>query len=326
MPLAPTTAGYMPIACSTLRTGAPLPFDLYVRMEHQQTRNRGGDHFALYLSRDHELSARDIAEFDDRSAGCLYIQFDASIEYSGYLQRCAEAEGDQNPLLRYQTVREAAKAMMLDAARGGGVDQVVRISEDFSRELVKSAASGELPVRDLFGLMEHDYYTFTHVCNVSTYSLVLAKSLGISAPAELEQIVQGAMLHDLGKREIPAAVLNKRGRPTANEWRLIQRHPSDGLKELIYRPEFSWGQLMMVYQHHEKLNGRGYPAGVGSGEIHPWARICAIADVFDALTCYRPYRKPLSTAETLSYLERHAGTTFDPEFLLCWTSLFREDR
>jgi HD-GYP domain-containing protein (c-di-GMP phosphodiesterase class II) len=114
--------------------------------------------------------------------------------------------------------------------------------------------------------------------------------------------------------------LNKNGKPTDEEWRLIKRHPTAGFEELCFRDDLSWAQLMIVYQHHERLDGKGYPVGILGDEMHPWARICAVADVFDALTCERPYRKPLSVRDACQYLSDHAGTSFDQEMVRCWVT------
>lgn len=109
--------------------------------------------------------------------------------------------------------------------------------------------------------MAHDYYTYTHVTNVCTLCLVLAVGLGIHDRGELLDIATGALLHDLGKRHIPPNVLNYPGRLNDEQWKLIQRHPADGFKELCLRGDLKWGQLMMIFQHHERPDGRGYPAG-----------------------------------------------------------------
>ena len=77
---------------------------------------------------------------------------------------------------------------------------------------------------------------------------------------------------------------------------------------------------MMAYQHHERVDGRGYPVGVLGDEIHPWARLLAVVDVFDALTGARPYRHSLSQQQALDYQRQRAGARFDPEILQCWLS------
>jgi len=77
-------------------------------------------------------------------------------------------------------------------------------------------------------------------------------------------------------------------------------------------------QLMMAYQHHERFDGKGYPVGIAADEIHPWARMLAVVDVFDAMTGMRPYRKPATAQEAMDYIRQNAGTHFDPEVVECW--------
>ncbi len=165
--------------------------------------------------------------------------------------------------------------------------------------------------------MDHDYYTYTHATNVCAYSIILAFRLGISDITELTSIGSAALLHDLGKRFIPAQILNKPDKLNEEEWDLVREHPRNAFDELSARGDLSWDQLMMIYQHHERLDGSGYPVGLGEGEVHDWARICAIADVFDALTSERPYRKPDTIAETCQILSQPKNA-FDKEKVRCW--------
>jgi HD-GYP domain-containing protein (c-di-GMP phosphodiesterase class II) len=152
---------------------------------------------------------------------------------------------------------------------------------------------------------------------------VLANLLGTTDATALGEIAAAALLHDIGKRHIPAHILNKPGKLTDDEWELIREHPTTGFREVATREDLTWAQLMVIYQHHERLDGSGYPCGLPSEEIHPWAKICAVADVFDALTCHRPYRGPMPRKEVCEYLEKHAGVWFDAEAVACWTSHVR---
>jgi tricorn protease len=92
------------------------------------------------------------------------------------------------------------------------------------------------------------------------------------------------------------------------------------LRNVASRDDLTWAQLMVVYQHHERLDGTGYPAGLEANEIHPWARLCAVADVFDAMTCHRPYRKAAGSKVACEHLKQRAGTAFDAEAVKYWTS------
>lgn len=172
----------------------------------------------------------------------------------------------------------------------------------------------------LFKVLIHDYYTYTHVTNVAVYCLVLAEALGIRSQKELSAIAVGALLHDVGKRMIPVSLLNKTGPLTPEERTLINEHPTAGFKELCRLEHLSREQLMMVYQHHERLDGKGYPCGITEEEILPWSRICCVADVYDAITSHRAYHRPMPVAEAAAYLVRHAGTTFDKDMVACWIS------
>ena len=134
----------------------------------------------------------------------------------------------------------------------------------------------------------------------------------------------GAMLHDIGKRHVPPAILNKPGPLTKEEFGMIREHPYAGYVELCERDDVTFAQLMMVYHHHEKIDGTGYPVGVTGSEMHPWARICAVVDIFDAITGERPYRKPMSIPEAITHLDGIAGTHLDEEMVSCWTTAMRE--
>jgi HD-GYP domain-containing protein (c-di-GMP phosphodiesterase class II) len=124
--------------------------------------------------------------------------------------------------------------------------------------------------------------------------------------------------------EIPNQILGKPGRLTKEEMAVVRRHPTRGFQLLREENELSSGQLMMVYQHHEWMNGKGYPVGCLGREMHLWARICAVVDVFEALTGKRPYRRPNTIVESLAIMDRESGTHFDEEILRCWKSHFAE--
>jgi HD-GYP domain-containing protein (c-di-GMP phosphodiesterase class II) len=132
------------------------------------------------------------------------------------------------------------------------------------------------------------------------------------------------MLHDIGKRFIPASILTKPARLDPAERAIVELHPIRGYEELQHRPDLSFGQLMMVYQHHERIDGTGYPVGIQGDEIHPWAKLAAVVDVFDAMTGNRPYRRPASVKFALNYIHQNLGTHFDSEAGQCWISAMSE--
>jgi HD-GYP domain-containing protein (c-di-GMP phosphodiesterase class II) len=232
-------------------------------------------------------------------------------------------------LVGHEAVPQAERFAALQVALAGEIERTahlidcrpyIALSEKVGRDLTSMLAANDVLPRDLFRLARHDFNTFTHVTNVASYSVLLAERLGLCKGAELEQIAMGAMLHDIGKRFIPAAILTKPARLDPHERAIIETHPQRGYEELCSRDDVSLEQLLMTYQHHERIDGKGYPVGITGEEIHPWAKMLAVVDVFDAMTGTRPYRRPATVQEAMTYIRQNAGTHFDPEVVECWNS------
>ena len=215
------------------------------------------------------------------------------------------------------TGRRAARS--LDGALSAG-DQVVEQTRTIGRQITSLLDEGDLLPGDLFDIVRHDFHTFVHVTNVAGYAVLLAKELGIRNRRDLEKIAVGGLLHDIGKRHIPRSVLSNTETLTAGEWEIIRQHPQRGYEELCRRDDLEHGQLMMVYQHHEHVDGKGYPVGILGEEMHSWAKLLAVVDVFDALTGERPYRLPMSKQAAIDFIVSKSGTQFDEECVRCWAS------
>jgi hypothetical protein len=160
--------------------------------------------------------------------------------------------------------------------------------------------------------------------NVTFYTLQLATLTGIHDAETLGDIAVGALVHDVGARNLFVDAWANPGRWSPEERDLVERHPQASYEDL--RPQnFSHAQLMMAYQHHERVDGSGYPVGILGDEIHPWAKMLAVADRFEALTSGRAYRKPYALPEALRQLELDAGTHLDREMTRCWIQSLRSN-
>lgn len=155
-----------------------------------------------------------------------------------------------------------------------------------------------------------DRYTSGHCKRVAYYACDIAKEAGLS-DLEMSWFRMGAFLHDVGKTETPEEILNKPGKLTPEERAIIENHTVAG-DEMLSSIEFPWDIRPMVRSHHERWDGGGYPDGLSALDIPHSARILKIADVFDALTTNRSYRKPMSMEEALAIMEGDEGA-FDPE-------------
>ncbi len=153
-------------------------------------------------------------------------------------------------------------------------------------------------------ITSHDYYTYTHSVNVGLFSMLLAKAVFKSGhDHDMRELGAGFFLHDLGKCDIPAQLINKPDRLTPDEWQLMRDHPSRGYKLLAEANQLTWECHAIVMQHHEREDGTGYPFGLKQDEIHLYGRICSIADVYDALTSTRAYKKKLPPFEALNVMK-----------------------
>lgn len=156
-----------------------------------------------------------------------------------------------------------------------------------------------------------DRYTQGHSVRVSRFAREIASRVGFSEQ-ELEDIRYGAQLHDIGKIQIPDAVLLKEGTLTEGEYEMMKLHPVTSMK-LVDHIEFFGSIKPLFLHHHERYDGRGYPDGIGGEDIEMGARIIAVADAYDAMTSDRPYRRALSRDTAISTLVSERGRQFDPE-------------
>ena len=160
-----------------------------------------------------------------------------------------------------------------------------------------------------------DKVTGRHIQRMSEYSAVIARGLKLP-PSEVELILHASRMHDVGKIAVPEAILRKPAELDTQEWKLMRQHSAIGSRIL----ENSSSQILqagkvIALNHHERWDGRGYPAGLIGSDIPLWGRICAVADVFDAVTSERPYKPAFSNEEALEILRDGKGKHFDPRVI-----------
>jgi len=164
-----------------------------------------------------------------------------------------------------------------------------------------------------------DRYTQGHCSRVSCYACDLGADMGMSQE-ELESLMAGALLHDIGKLGIKEDILNKNGPLDPFEWLEVQAHPVVGAK-IVKGIEYLTAAAEIIRHHHERWDGGGYPDGKKGVVIPTSARIVGIADAFDALTSERPYRPAKPQDEALAVMRENRGTQFDPEILDLFTEI-----
>jgi putative nucleotidyltransferase with HDIG domain len=158
-------------------------------------------------------------------------------------------------------------------------------------------------------LEKRDPYTAGHQNKVAQLSVAIGREIGLDED-RLEGLRLGAMIHDIGKIYVPAEILNRPGRLSHAEFEIIKSHTEVGY-DIIKDVKFPWPVADMVVQHHERLDGSGYPRGLRGDEIILEARILAVADVVEAISAHRPYRPAVGIDKALLEIEEHRGTYYD---------------
>ncbi|MCA1031612.1 HD-GYP domain-containing protein [Bacillus timonensis] len=181
-------------------------------------------------------------------------------------------------------------------------------------KLIRSILNETRNNRDLITLLSdvysYDNYIFTHSLNVTLYTVAIGLELKLT-DKQLETLALGAILHDVGKMAVPLDVLLKPGKLTNDEFDSIKQHTEVGFEILRNVSSIPLVAAHCAYQHHERLDGSGYPRGIKGNDIHYFAKIIAVSDVFDAVTSNRVYRKALLPHEGLEILYYGVGKLFD---------------
>ena len=187
------------------------------------------------------------------------------------------------------------------------IEQVDQIADDI---LVDIGNDSTYLGNQMIALQNYDDYTYKHCLRVAMLSTGIANELHMSR-SDIKEIILSALLHDIGKSNIDHEIIVKPGTLTDEEFTAIKQHPYIGYQILKHTGGYSANILSGVLFHQEKYDGTGYPTGISGKKIPLIARIIAVADVFDALTSNRPYRRPWSVAETEEYMLGGCGIHFD---------------
>jgi putative nucleotidyltransferase with HDIG domain len=309
----------IPISFSTLIPGSKLGLDIYIL-------GSDGAEPILYSSRDEPLDSGKLRDIVRRGKIVPYVDASSHQVYQAYLRsHWDRIVSDENlPMQSRVTVlSEVSRDVLRQAFRDGCTEKIVQQSQFLSKGISQVMGNDSAVYQELKSILHHDYATFTHSVNVALYTTMLAKKLGYSE-SDLNHIAAGGLLHDIGKLSIDDRILTKPGKLDDLEFRTVQRHPTIGFAQVAQRNDLNLGQLMMIYQHHEKLDGSGYPVGSVDDEIHPWAKICTVVDIFEAITSVRPYRTPMVQATALEILNKSAPTKLDCDMVKAWSEIVLE--
>jgi len=194
-------------------------------------------------------------------------------------------------------VTEGVRFLYNDTASTDLADTAAKVTGS----LLDSIMTNDAVALNIDALKVSDEYTFKHSVDVATISMLIAKKSNLP-DRDIQRIGMAGLLHDLGKSQIPNEVLNKAGKLTEEEFAIMKNHSVYGYRILKERDDIPREVLLGVLQHHEKINGKGYPMGLSAEQISPYAKILAIADIYDALVTERPYKKAFSQQDAIEMI------------------------
>ena len=179
--------------------------------------------------------------------------------------------------------------------------EMVQATDTIASDLLSAINENDAIAIDISTLKTSDEYTFKHSVDVATIAMIVAKQQGLSQ-AQIHEIGVTGLLHDVGKTKVPLEILNKPSRLNEAEFTVMKQHSVYGYHIIKDRPEVSPQIALGVLQHHEKINGSGYPMGVGEDKICPYAKILSVADIYDALVTERPYKAAYSQRDAVEMI------------------------
>jgi len=309
--------GYLQVVLSTLLPEQVIGARLYIRDSSAAAPR-------LYRGANVPFEKKDLDRLMAGGVRSLYINRSDYARYQSYLRfHLPEILKDERISVseRFSALNAVVRDVLAGAFLAKDADAAVDAADEMAAHCVELMSRDDCVAGEIIGLLNHDYQTFTHSANVAYCCVLLAKRLGISDPDELKAVAVGGFVHDVGKLDIPDYLLHQPKMRSDREVRLLVAHPGNGFLRLCRREDLTLPQLLMVYQHHERVDGRGYPVGCANDELHRWSRLCAVANAFDVLSANDSTRTKQSAEDVVRVMGRDAGKAFDEEVLQCWKNV-----
>lgn len=325
LPVDGSQAGYAPVPISHVPVAALARIPVYIKPHPNITETRGKRGYVRYDGPAVEFTEKDRKRLLTHDIQFLYIRTADHDRFRRQTEETLEAfaaDASVATSTRSTVVYESSVELINELL--GDLNLAARVPriESVSRAVTNLVISDPSAFTHLFCASSHAFYTATHMVNVATWMVPLAHALGCTDQEELGRICQAGLVHDIGKIEIPCEILNKKEHLSDDEWDIVRRHPELGAQCLQACEGLAPIVAGVALEHHERLDGSGYPRGLKADDIHPISRICAVVDSFDAMTAFRPFKeRTLSVPEALDVLKRETPSRYAPDVVEAWLGL-----
>lgn len=292
---------FIPLNLYVLRLDTLKPFDIYIKVGFEKNK------YVLYSRKGKYFTSRVRQKLLMNNVSTIYVPDNERDTYQQYIEDNLQyivKDKLVTPEQKSAVVYESSRYVMERLFENPRAEIIARTKKTVDN-IVSLILSDRKATSQLIRITEYDYYTYTHSVNVGVFSVAFARELLPEiSNKEFYDLGLGFFLHDIGKSAIPLEILNKPGTLNEDEWKIMKSHPEKGFKILENTGYIRKESATIVLQHHERSNGLGYPKGLKNDAIHIYAKICAIADTFDAMTTSRCYQKPVTAYESLNFIRQ----------------------
>ncbi len=313
------TPEYEGLPLRVLRSNSTVMFDIFVK---------AFDGFKKVAQKSTTVTDKLIDKLTENKIDTIYTPYEQKNSLYEYVENNLDTiiydtgvTQEQKSEVIYSTATDIAEALFSSPITSGSIQR----TRGIIRPMLDSILSDNTTIDSLIAVSSYDYYTYTHSVDVSVYALGIGRELDLF-PTTLNLLGEAAILHDIGKSQVDIGIVNKPGRLSAEEFDQMKLHPVYGYQLLMEHGVKNPAILSGVRDHHEKLNATGYPHGLKNEDISKFARIIAIADIFNALTTRRSYKPALSTFEALKIMKHDMEGELDADLLKRFIYMMSEKR
>ncbi len=311
--VAPSVEHYHAAPLITLRPDSGALFELYLALPGPH-----GLRFMLYKATGLEFSEKRRKELIENGVNTLYVRGDDAGQYYEYVDRTVGqmlASDKVPPQEKSRVLYETTQSLVKSAYDQPASPLLLTANRNIVSHTVTTISSEPAMLRTMVELFATDYSLYTHAVHVSVLGTALAMETGSFTPNQIHDLALGYLLHDIGKSRVAPEILKKPGGLTTYEVRQMEKHPELGVGLMQIHESIGMQSLAVIRDHHERLDGHGYPRRIDGRFIPLETRICSVADVYDALTSHRVYKPAMSGYEALRLILATMPSALDDDIL-----------